>query len=137
MRSIAEPFGRLLKKIVLAIDRFGLRRRHPHKYIKPAEELCSAIAERQVTSAAGAKYQSRFDKYREKLFTFLKYDNVPWNNNNAEHAVHYFAKLRRFADGTFSQESLQQLLILLSVIQTCEYRRINPLRFVLAGETQL
>ena len=71
------------------------------------------------------------------MFAFLKYDHVPWNNNNAEHAVHYFAKLRRFADGTFSQESLQQLLILLSVIQTCEYRRINPLRFLLAGETQL
>jgi hypothetical protein len=55
MRSIAEPFGRLLKEIVLAIDRFGLRRRHLHKYAKPAEKLCSAIAERQFTSAAGAK----------------------------------------------------------------------------------
>jgi len=137
MRSIAEPFGRLLKEIVLAIDRFGLRRRHLHKYIKSAEELCSAIAERQFTSPAGAKYQTRLEKYREKMFAFLKYDHVPWNNNNAEHAVHYFAKLRRFAEGTFTQESLQQLLILLSVIQTCEYRRINPLRFLLAGETQL
>jgi hypothetical protein len=137
MRSIAEPFGRLLKEIVLAIDRFALRRRHLHKYVKPAEKLCSAIAERQFTSAAGAKYQSRFEKYREKLFTFLKYDDVPWNNNNAEHAVHYFAKLRRFSDGTFTRESLQQLLVLLSVIQTSEYRRINPLRFLLSGETQL
>jgi Transposase IS66 family/RNase_H superfamily len=91
IRSIAEPFGRLLKEIVLAIDRFGLRRRHLHKYVKPAEKLCSAIAERQFTSAAGAKYQTRFDKYRQKMFMFLKYDNVPWNNNNAEHAVHYFA----------------------------------------------
>ena len=137
MRSIAEPFGRLLKEIVVAIDRFGLRRRHLHKYVKPAEKLCSAIAERQFTSAAGAKYQTRFDKYRAKLFTFLKYDDVPWNNNNAEHAMHYFAKLRRFTDGTFTRESLQQLLVLLSVVQTCEYRRINPLRFLLAGDTQL
>jgi hypothetical protein len=137
MRSIAEPFGRLLKEIVLAIDRFGLRRRYLNKYVKPAERLCSAIAKRQFTSAEGAKYQIRFDKYREKLFTFLKYDDVPWNNNNAEHAVHHFAKLRRFTDGTFTRESLQQLLVLLSVIQTCEYRRINPLRFLLAGNTQL
>jgi predicted RecB family nuclease len=136
MRSIAEPFGRLLKEIVLAIDRFGLRRRHLHKYVKPAEKLCSAIAERQWTSAEGEKYKSRFDKYQDKLFTFLKYDNVPWNNNNAEHAIHYFAKLRQFTDGMFTQVSLQQLLILLSVIQTCEYQRINPLRFLLTGETQ-
>jgi hypothetical protein len=137
MRSIAEPFGRLLKEIVLTIDRYGLRRRHLHKYAKPAEKLCSAIAERQFTSAAATKYQSRFDKYRDKMFTFLKYDDVPWNNNNAEHAVHYFAKLRRFTDGTFTRESLQQLLILLSVIQTCEYRRVNPLRFLLAGGSQM
>jgi hypothetical protein len=47
------------------------------------------------------------------------------------------SKLRRFTDGTFTRESLQQLLVLLSVIQTCEYRRINPLRFLLAGDTQL
>jgi hypothetical protein len=97
----------------------------------------SAIAERQFTSAAAAKYQSRFDKYRDKMCTFLQYDEVPWNNNNAEHAVHHFAKLRRFTDGTFTRDSLQQLLILLTVIQTCEYRRVNPLRFLLAGETQL
>jgi hypothetical protein len=104
-----------LKEIVLTIDRFGLRRRHLRKYVKPAEKLCSAIGERQWTSAEGEKYKGRFDKYRDKLFTFLKYDNVPWNNNNAEHAVHYFAKLRRFTDGTFTQASLQQLLILLSL----------------------
>jgi hypothetical protein len=28
------------------------------------------------------------------LFTFLDYDNVPWNNNNAEHAVRAFTRLR-------------------------------------------
>src|SRR5262245_19553118 len=94
-------------------------------------------SQRQFISAAGAKYQARFEKYRDKMFAFLKYDDVPWNNNNAEHAVHYFAKLRRFTDGTFTQKSLQQLLILVSVIQTCEYRRVTPLRFLLAGETQL
>jgi hypothetical protein len=71
------------------------------------------------------------------MFTFLKYDDVPWNNNNVEHAVHHFAKLRRFTDGTFTRESLQQLLILLSVIQTCEYRRVNALRFLLVGGTQM
>jgi predicted RecB family nuclease len=137
MRSIAEPFGRLLKEIVLAIDRYGLRRRHLHKYARPAEKLCSTIAERQFTSANAAKYQNRFDKYRDKIFAFLQYDGVPWNNNNAEHAIHHFAKIRRFTDGTFTRDSLQQLLVLLTVIQTCEYRRVNPLRFLLSGDHQL
>jgi Transposase IS66 family/RNase_H superfamily len=137
MRSIAEPFGRLLKEIVLTIDRYGLRRRHLHKYVKSAERLCSSIADRQFTSPAATKYQHRFDKYRGKIFAFLEYDGVPWNNNNAEHAVHHFAKLRRFTDGTFTQESLQQLLVLLTVIQSCDYRGVDPLRFLLSGERQL
>ena len=31
--------------------------------------------------------KQRFEKNRDKLFTFLRYDGVPWNNNNTEHAV--------------------------------------------------
>jgi len=137
MRSIADPFGRLLKEIVLTIDRYGLRRRYLNKYVKSAEKLCATIAGGQFTSPAATKYQQRFEKYREKLFTFLRYDAVPWNNNNAEHAVHYFAKLRRFADGTFTEGSLQQLLVLLTVIQTCDYRTVDPLGFLLSGDRRL
>ena len=39
MRSIAEPFGRLLKEIVLTIDRYGLRRRHLHKYAEVGKQV--------------------------------------------------------------------------------------------------
>src|SRR5215831_4325691 len=61
-------------------------------------------------------------------------NGIPWNNNNAEHAVHHFAKLRRIADGTFTQSPVEQLLVLLSVLETCEYRRVNPLKFLLSGQ---
>jgi hypothetical protein len=111
-RSVAEPFARLLKQIVQTIDRYGLRCWHLHKYVNPAEKLCKAIAERHFTSSCASKYQSRFAKYGSRLFTFLKYDGVPWNNNNAEHAVHRFAKLRRIADGIFTRSSVQELLVL-------------------------
>ena len=137
MRTVAEPFAKLLKEIVLTIDRYGLRRRHLRKYVKPAERLCTAIAAGHFTSVCASKYQSRFEKYGGRLFTFLNYDGVPWNNNTAEHAVHHFAKLRRIADGTFTQSSVEQLLVLLSVLQTCEYRKVNPLKFLLSGKRQL
>jgi len=45
--------------------------------------------------------QERIGKYGSRLFTFLDYDGVPWNNNNAEHAIKGFARVRRFADGRF------------------------------------
>ena len=134
MRSVAEPFARLLKEIVQTIDRYGLRRRHLHKYVNPAERLCKTIAERPFTSLCASKYQNRFEKYGSRLFTFLKYDGVLWNNNNAEHAVHRFAKLRRIADGTFTRSSVEELLVLLSVLETCEYRKMNSLKFLLSGQ---
>jgi predicted RNA-binding Zn-ribbon protein involved in translation (DUF1610 family) len=137
LRSITEPFAKLLKDIILTIDRYGLRRWHLHKYAKAAEKMCTAMAERRLTSVCALKFQSRFEKYGNRLFTFLNYDGVPWNNNNAEHAVHRFARLRQIADGTFTQSSLQQVLVLLSILETCEYRRVNSLKFLLSGQRQL
>lgn len=137
LRSVAEPFARLLKDIVLTIDRYGLRKLHLHKHVKAAEGFCTNIARSHFASDCASKYQTRFEKYGDRLFTFLRYDGVPWNNNNAEHAVHYFAKLRRFADGTFTQSSVEELLVILTVLQTCEYNRVNPLKFLLSGKNQL
>jgi hypothetical protein len=69
--------------------------------------------------------------------TSLRHDNVPWNNNNAEHTLHYFANVRRFTDGTFTSSSIEELLTLVTVLQTCEYSGVNPLKFLLSGETSL
>ncbi len=137
LRSVAQPFAKLLKEIVLTIDRYGLRRLHLHKHVKSAESFCSSVARRHFSSDHALKYQKRFEKYGDRLFTFLHYDGVPWNNNNAEHGIHYFAKLRRFGDGMFTKASLEDILTVLTVLQTCEYNRISPLKFLLSGKNQL
>jgi hypothetical protein len=46
------------------------------------------------------------------MFTFLEHDGVPWNNNNAEHAIKRFARYCRDADGRFTERSLQEYLVL-------------------------
>ena len=137
LRSVAQPFARLLKDIVLTIDRYGLRRYHLNKHVKAAERFCDTITRSHFDSESALKYQKRVDKYGDRLFTFLHFDGVPWNNNNAEHAVHYFAKLRRFSDGTFTRCSVEELLTLITVLQTCEYNQVNPLKFLLSGSNQL
>lgn len=137
LRSVAEPFARLLKDIVLTVDRFGLRRLHLHKHVKAAERICGTIARNDFESDCALKYQKRSEKCGARLFTFLHHDGVPWNNNNAEHAVHYFAKLRRFSDGTFTHSSVEELLTLITVLQTCEYDRVNPLKSLLSRKNQL
>ena len=76
-------------------------------------------------------------KYEKELFLFLDYDNIPWNNNNAEHAIKYFAKYRRLVNGKITQHGLEAYLILLSVYQTCEYKGINFLDFLLSKEQDI
>lgn len=137
LRYIAQEFGEFLEKSVASIDRWGLKAYHLRKHKKDSDRLLRNVASKKMKSDCARKLQSRFNKYQNSLFTFLEHDSVPWNNNNAEHALHHFAKVRRFTDGTFSKRSVEELLIILSVLQTCEYRRVNPIRFMLSGEVKL
>lgn len=76
------------------------------------------------------KWQKRFKKNEEVLFTFLRYNNCPRNNNNAEHAIIPFAKYRRTRDTDFSEQSIKEYLILQSIQQTCKYRGASFLEFL-------
>jgi hypothetical protein len=81
----------------------------------------------------GVGYKKRFEKNRQKLFTFLEYDDVPWNNNAAEHAIKAFATLRRVFGGSSTERGIQDYLVLLSVCETCRYRGINFWEFLCSG----
>src|SRR5512138_2287268 len=83
-------------------------------------------------SEIAGQYGKRILKYQSKLFTFLEHDGVPWNNNNAEHAVKYFAKYRRLTNGRVTEAGVQNYLVLLSAYQTCRYKEIRFLDFLLS-----
>jgi uncharacterized protein (TIGR03067 family) len=81
--------------------------------------------------------RGRLVKYRDKLFTFLRHDGVPWNNNDAENAVRQFAYYRDGNPGRLKEAGLKDYLVLLSLYQTCRYRGISFLRFLLSRERDL
>src|SRR5262249_28292581 len=110
---LAAQFGRLLREAVTTIDRHGLSRRHLGKHKADAGRFFETILARTYRSDAAQGYQERFEKYRGKLFTFLDHDGVPWNNNNAEHAVKGFAYYREVADGLLTEAGLTSYLALL------------------------
>jgi len=58
-----------------------------------------------------------------------KSDGVPWNNNNAEHAIKAFARLRDVIAGTSTKKGIEEYLTLLSNCQTCEYTGLDFLKF--------
>ena len=131
LKELGTRFSHLLRTIVSTIDVYGLKKRHLAKHKRPASIFLKWIELNNYKSGIAKKLQARIIKYREKLFTFLDFDDVAWNNNNAERAMKLFARHRRFADGRFTAHSLQEYLIILTVYQTCEYRGLNFLKVLL------
>ena len=82
-------------------------------------------------------YKKRFEKNRAKLFTFLDYDSVPWNNNNAEHAIKAFAALRKGIGGTSTEKGIQEYLTLLSICETCKYKGVSFFEFLRSDEKDI
>jgi predicted RecB family nuclease len=79
------------------------RIRYLRKHKRSVVRFLEAVASANFLSSLANKYKKRFQKSGEKIFTFLDHDGVPWNNNNAEHAIKRFAKYRRDADGRFTE----------------------------------
>jgi hypothetical protein len=79
----------------------------------------------------------RLMKYRHKLFTFLNHDGIPWNNNNAEFAIKQFAYYRERVGASLAESGLHDYLVLLSIGQTCRYKGVDFLHFLLSKEQDL
>ena len=137
LKDIVVEFGRLLRKIIETVDRYGLKKRNLNKHNKNVEKFYKEIVSQDYKTEIAAYYQKRFLKNKEKLFTFLNYDGIPWNNNNAEHAIKPFARFRRDADGVLTEKSINEYLILLSIQQTCHYRGISFLEFLKSKEKSI
>ena len=129
MKSIAVGFARLLKPMVETIERRGLKKHFLRKHLVEVDRFYGSLDASDFKSEAASKCRQRFEKNRDKLFTFLRYDGVPWNNNNAEHAIKAFARLRDVISGTSTKKGVDEYLTLLSVAQTCEYQGLDFLTF--------
>lgn len=134
LKEMIQQFTVLLREIIGTIDKYGLKRRNLNKHKKGVRKFIRIVANKAYISELAQKYQKRFLKTQNKLFTFLDYDGVPWNNNNAEHGIKQFALFRNRREGLFTQSRINDFLILLSIYQTCKYKGINFLNFLLSKE---
>jgi predicted RecB family nuclease len=132
LQSITGPFGSLLREVVGTIDRHGLKRLHLRRHERGVAQYFQTLATRSFRSEAAEALRGRLLKYRDKLFTFLGHDGVPWNNNDAENAVRQFAYYRDGNPGRLREPGLKDYLVLLSLYQTCRYRGVSFLKFLLS-----
>jgi len=137
LKELATLFGGLIRSIISTVDRVGLKTSYLSKHKSEVKEFIDGLTVKAFDSEIAGKYCKRILKYRSKLFTFLDHDGVPWNNNNAEHAVKVFAKYRRLTNGRVTESGLKDYLVLLSIYQTCRYKEIKFLDFLLAKKRDI
>src|SRR5712691_6862547 len=133
---IASDFGALLRSIVASVDRWGLRARRLQKHRREADKFLREVESLECSSEAAIALRKRLLKNRSKLFTFLDYDVVPWNNNNAEHAVRAFTRIRNTM-ATSTPRGTKEYATLLSIQQTLKYRNIDFLEFLRSGRMEI
>jgi len=134
LKRLALAFARLVKPMVETIDRHGLKKRFLKKHLPAVDRFYQQLSDIPIRSEPSVKLRSRLLKNRNKLFTFLNYDGVPWNNNNAEHAVKAFATLRRVIGGVTTERGICDYLVLLSICETCRYQQLDFRDFLRSGE---
>ena len=120
------------------------------RHKRSAMRFLRSVGKAEFSSPLANKYQKRCQKSGEKMFTFLDHDGVPWNNNNAEHAIKLFAKqsqergIQNLRVQQLEFENVQvvelagfEYLVLATVFETCEFNNLNILKFMLSKETTL
>src|SRR5277367_4020064 len=136
LKEIAKRFGVLLREIVATIDKYGLKARHLGKHRRPATGFIEDVVAMKCATEATLALKKRVEKNRDKLFTFLDYDGVPWNNNNAEHAVRAFARLRNVIFNS-TPKGHREYATLLTIQQTLRCRGMSFLEFMRSGRMEI
>ncbi len=137
LKQLVTDFSQLLKPIIDTIDKRGLKKHFLGKHQHFVDQFYRRLSRTDTNSEAAARIKHRLEKNREKLFMFLNYDGVPWNNNNAEHAIKAFARMRRVIEGLSTTKGMEEYLTLLSVCQTCKYMGVDFLDFLRSREKDI
>ena len=127
----------LIIPIMEAIQKYGLKKRNLYKFRKSVDTFYkNTIDDRIYRSELVIKYQNRFSRYRDSLFTFLEHDGIPWHNNQAERAIRHLA-IQRDISKNFYESVTHAYLSLLGIRQTCRFQDKSFFKFLFSGETDL
>lgn len=137
LKSITQQFSKLMQEIVKTIDKYGLKKYHLSKHISSANTFIQKVINANYRSEIGLHYQKRIKRYEHKLFVFLKYDNLSWNNNIAEFAIKKLAIHQNKNQMFFRKSRIDDYLVIMSVFITCKFKNISFLKFLVSQKKSL
>ncbi|TKJ25396.1 MAG: hypothetical protein CEE42_07955 [Promethearchaeota archaeon Loki_b31] len=83
-------------------------------------ELVLKLREEGVIETDLEKFLKRYEQYEKKLFTYLKYEGVPPDYNEAEREFRPFVVQRKRSGGFKSPEVMRHYVGYLSLYMTCK-----------------
>lgn len=133
LEEFVEQFKILICGIMETIQTYGSRIRNLRKHQKDVQRFYrKCIRDVVYSQESTRRFQKRFMRYEESLFTFLSDSNIPWNNNLAERALRHLA-IQRKISGSFGKDGIHRYLRLLGIAQTCRFQEKSFLKFLLSG----
>lgn len=127
----------LILPIFQSMENYGSRKSILQKFVNSVDRFYEHyITNKSYRSELVIRYQKRFERYRESLFTFLIEDNIPWHNNTAENAIRHIAKQREIS-GSFFEAPTRSYLLLLGIYKTCKFQNKSFLKFLLSREKDI
>jgi hypothetical protein len=82
------------------------------------ERLTEILSEKKELLPESAKLKKLFTRYRYDLFPFLRYENLPPDNNGSERDIRDLVIVRKISGAYRSEEGLENLTVVKSVIST-------------------
>jgi hypothetical protein len=135
--NFVSEIKNLLVPIMEAIQKYGLKKRNLNKFKRNIEKFyLRTIIDHSYKSDLCSKYQERFIKYRESLFTFIEQDGIPWHNNPAENALTAII-LQLNISRVLHKSVIEEYLVLLGIKQTCKFQDKSFLKFLLSKEKEV
>jgi predicted RecB family nuclease len=127
----------LIIPIMETIQKYGLRKRNLNKFKRSVDKFYTkVIVQKRYRSMLSLKFQERFIRYQNSLFTFLEQDGIPWHNNTAERALRHLV-IQEKISGFFHGSLMPDYLRILGIRQSCRFQGKSFFKFLFSGETDL
>src|SRR5260370_18141979 len=133
----SRGFAALLRLIVESVHRYGSKTRHLRKHRPAVDRSFKENLGRTYQTEGGDRIPKTIRKESGSIVHIPGSRRPTVDNNNAEHAIEAFARLRNIFGGTSTVKGMREYLILLSISETCKNKAGRFLDFLLSEESDM
>ena len=99
-------------------------------YVQKIKDELRGIIQTEWSHKEAKRLIKRLKRHENELFTFLEYENVPFENNFGERSIRGAVIMRKNSFNNRSKKGAATQSILMSVLYTIKQRNLNPIETI-------